>query len=92
MNAASYLNPWAEALRDGERVFKTDVKPTEYRGFLIYQRIPKSFEVVKDGVCLTQRAGLSGAKRAIDNLLDNPDDYWAQRMAGYMGLSQAVPA
>jgi hypothetical protein len=88
----SYLNPWSPYLRDSEREFKTRVKPVQHRGFKIYQRIPNSFEVVKDGVCVAQRAGLEGAKRAIDNLLDNPSDFWAQRMAGYMASHSSEEA
>ena len=37
---------------------------------------------------LTRRA----AAAAIDNLLDNPGDYWAQRMAGYLASAQQVAA
>ena len=92
--SASYINPWhkQESGSDSAPMFTTDAKPVEYRGFLIYRRLPASFEVVKDGICLTQRAGLTGAKWAIDNLLDNPGDYWAQRMAGYLASVQQVAA
>lgn len=84
--SATYRNPWHKRgpHSDSEPTFTANAAPIEYRGFLIYQRIPRSYEVVKDGVCLTQRAELSGAKWAIDNLLNNPSDYWAQRMAGYL--------
>lgn len=87
----TYRNPWHQANGNtGPEFYRTDAKPSEHRGFLIYERLPRSFEVVKDGTCLTQRAGKSGAISAIDNLLDNPNDFWAQRMAGYM--AQAVAA
>lgn len=88
---ATYLNPWHDPrVIDSKPIFTTDVKPTEYRGLLIFHRLPGSFEVVKAGVCLTQRAGMSGACRAIDLLLDEPGHWEAERMAEYLAL--AVPA
>ncbi|CAD1792709.1 hypothetical protein AE929_09600 [Xanthomonas arboricola] len=93
--SATYLNPWHGKVALSSEctpTFTTDSKPKQHRGFLIYQRVPGSFEVVKDGVCLTQRAGLHGALWAIDNLIDNPNDWQAQRMAGYLALATQVPA
>ena len=82
----TYANPWHNPLATqyGPAEYRTEVSPTQYRGCLIYQRIAGSWDVVRDGVCLTQRAGFSGAKAAIDNMLDNPADYWAERMLGYL--------
>ena len=79
---ATYINPFHNLnYQSSAPVFTTTAKPKEYRGFLIYERINgSSFEVVQDGVCITQRAGMNGAKSAIDNLLDNPTDFWAVRM------------
>ena len=64
----SYQNPWHDP-RDpkyGPVCYTTSVKPTAYKGFLIYNRIPAVYDVVLDGVCVTQRAGLIGAKSYID--------------------------
>lgn len=70
-----YINPWFKSYMKteyGPRYYTTDVKPTKYRGYLIYERIKGSvWDVAKDGECITQMAGLNGAKRAIDNLLEN---------------------
>lgn len=55
----------------GPEFYETDSVPVEHAGFLIYQRQELGypvFDVVKDGVCLTQRAGLEGAKRAAETL------------------------
>ena len=87
---ASYKNPWHNSRNvDSRPAFTTDAKPVEYRGFLIYQRIPGSFEAVRDGVCATMRAGLSGAKYAIDLFHDDPTDWQAERMAA--SLAGSVP-
>lgn len=67
--SATYSNPWYLAGRpqQGPSEYRTDAKPLEYRGFQIFERIPgKCWDVVKDGTCVTQRAGLDGAKRFID--------------------------
>lgn len=72
MYAHEYANPWHKPHGKGygPDVYRTDAKPREYRGYLIFERIPAvCWDVVKDGVCVTQRAGLNGAKRAIDAIL-----------------------
>lgn len=63
-----YKNPfYSPKIMDSKPVIETDVKPIEYKGYLIYERIKGGvFDVVKDGICLTMMAGLNGAKRAID--------------------------
>lgn len=69
MSTASYINPWHKPGRPeyGPREYQTNARPTSYRGYLIYPRIAGSvWDVVKDGACVTQRAGMEGAKRAID--------------------------
>jgi hypothetical protein len=73
----SYINPWhrPDRVAGGPEKYTTDVKPTEYRGFLIYERIKgKVWDVVKDGKCVTQRAGIHGAQKAIDSI-SNIDEF-----------------
>jgi hypothetical protein len=68
----SYINPWYKPGQDmyGPKEFTTDVKPTEYKGYLIYERIQgQVWDVVKDGRCVSQRAGINGAKQKIDEIL-----------------------
>lgn len=68
---SAYRNPWHNPARpnQGPRVYHTDARPIEYLGYLIYQRIPGVvWDVVKDGECVTQRAGLSGAKAFVDEI------------------------
>lgn len=67
---ATYKNPWHNPVTNnyGPEYYITNVKPKEYKGYLIYERISgQVWDVVKDGTCITQRAGLNGAKQAIDN-------------------------
>lgn len=66
-----YKNPWhrLDKREYGPAFYETDATPTEYRGYLIYHRTMAVWDVVKDGVCVTQLAGPTGAKRAIDDLL-----------------------
>lgn len=53
-------------------MIETDAQPVEYGGFLIYHRVnhvnkdANVFDVVKDGACIGQYAGINGAKRFID--------------------------
>ena len=65
---AEYKNPFTT----GPKYFTGGKLVTEYLSYLIYQRWDKYddvFDVVKDGVCITQLAGLNGAKRAIEKLV-----------------------
>jgi hypothetical protein len=66
-----YKNPWYKPQNPlyGPENYSTDENPVLYRDYLIYQRIfGHVWDVVKDGACVTQLAGLNGAKRAIDEL------------------------
>lgn len=67
-----YKNPWHKPKDTscGPEFYTTYAKAKEYRGYLIYERIDGAvWDVVKDGVCLTQMAGPNGARRAIDAIL-----------------------
>ncbi|SDF83107.1 hypothetical protein [Thalassobaculum litoreum] len=65
---ANYRNPFHKPHDSsyGPAIYETDATPEEYGGYLIYRRLPNCWDVVKDGVCITQRAGPNGARRAID--------------------------
>lgn len=66
-----YINPWHHPNRTdyGPSHFTTEALPTAYSGFQIFQRIEGHvWDVVKNGRCVAQRAGINGAKRAIDEL------------------------
>ena len=82
----TYRNPWhnPSKLCGGPAFYRADSKPVVYRGCHIYRIQHGHYDVVKSGICLTQRGGLQGAKLAIDNMLDNPDDFWAKRMLSYL--------
>jgi hypothetical protein len=65
---AEYRNPWHKPGRAeyGPPVYVANVEAMPYGGFLIYHRQGAVWDVVKDGECITQRAGLGGAKAWID--------------------------
>lgn len=77
----TYKNPWYLKNRTtSNATFESDAKPIEYKGYLIYERQEFGypiFDVVKDGSCVAQLAGLNGAKTKIDKILvDNPKILW----------------
>ncbi len=85
---ATYINPWynpeePEYKRIGPRLYTVRSTPKIYRGCLIYRISKEWFDVVKDGVCLTQRAGPNGARQAIDKMLDDPTDWFSEKMIEY---------
>ncbi len=64
---ATYRNPWNVA-GYGPALFSCEKRPRNYRGHLIYHPHRGRFDVVRDGVCRTQRAGFNGAKRYVDEV------------------------
>ncbi len=83
---ATYWNPWHQrgANQYGPRCYETSVEPVIYRGHRIYNRI--AFDVVRGNMCIGQYAGLNGAKRFIDMLMDGRDEVAAfnrQRVSEY---------
>lgn len=67
---ATYRNPWHKTNGGyGPAMYETSAKPVVYGGYEIFERVAGHvWDVVKDGVCITQRAGINGAKQAIDAL------------------------
>ena len=71
MAKARYKNPWYDP-RNPYSVpeFEADSEPVPAsNGCLVYERREFGypiFDVVKDGVCVTQRAGPNGARRAAE--------------------------
>lgn len=89
MKTAKYKNPWHSPKERSSKFenapfYETNVKPTEYRGFKIYHRHTEVWDVVRDGVCVSQRAGFNGAKRFIDQIHENKDNYFVQRSLSYL--------
>lgn len=70
-----YLNPWSADPVSNPEYFESYAQPIDYRGFQIVRRFPKSHELVKDGVCLTQRAGGGALKSLVDALLGDKSDH-----------------
>jgi len=65
-----YKNTWHNpASRDSKEFFETDAKPIHYKGYDIFRRLPECYDIVKDGICIHQRAGLNGAKETIDYII-----------------------
>ena len=64
----TYINPFHNANFTGSKpVIATGVRPVEYGGHLIFKIAPQHYDVVKDGVLVTQRAGPNGARRFVDS-------------------------
>jgi len=75
----AYKNPFhSEKYQGSTAIIETDVKPAQYKGYLIYHRIKTNtpggnvFDIVNDGVCVGMRAGINGAKTRIDELSGIP--------------------
>lgn len=58
-------------------MYCTEVEPAEYKGYLIYNRVDGYgvrgrgvWDVVRNGVCVSQRAGPNGARQFIDSLAE----------------------
>jgi hypothetical protein len=65
---ARYRNSFYDSVHGYDPEFyETDAKPVEYKGYLLYQRLHgRCWDVVKDGVCIGQYAGRSGAQAFVD--------------------------
>lgn len=66
---ARYKNPWYTPRSLSPEYYTTDVKPEEYRGYLIYHREKQIWDIVKDDVCVAQMAGPNGARQRIDKII-----------------------
>ena len=51
----------------GKGYIETNATPKEYKGHLIYHRM--NYDIVTDGVCISECAGPNGAQRAIDKII-----------------------
>lgn len=89
---ATYKNPWHQEYKQeyGPKMYSTDAKPVEYRGYQIFRRI--AFDVVKDGVCVGCYHGMSGAKEFVDKLHGEGDaelvKFAQERVADYLAQPQ----
>lgn len=63
-----YTNPWAKEYEPKE--YNRGGEPIEYSGCQIVKVHPTQYDVVKSGVCIAQRAGLEGAKKCADSVVD----------------------
>jgi len=72
-----YRNFFYSSTRGGDPEFyTTDARPIPYKGFLIYRRLPNCFDIVKDGICVGQYAGLSGAR----GVIDEPTEWFREKL------------
>ena len=76
----TYKNQWHRPSKPmyGPTEYNCESDPVEYRGYLIFHRINSTasiksgghvFDIVRDGVCLSQMAGPNGARRKIDLII-----------------------
>ena len=78
---ARYKNPWhVPGSFYGPEYHETSARPKEYRGFFVYKISDRHFDIVKNGVCLTQRAGdkNNGLNEIIDGIISS-NDYFSAR-------------
>lgn len=76
-----YSNPLYNPAKPeyGPEYYETSAKPIFYRGYRIYHRVKSKtpggnvWDIVIFDSCVTQMAGLDGAKRAIDKMIDASD-------------------
>ena len=64
-------NPWHKPGRAeyGPAVYETSAHPTRHACHEIFERVPgRVWDIVRDGACVAQMAGLEGAKRAAEVL------------------------
>jgi len=87
-----YLNPWSADPIGKPEFFSTQVKPVQYRGFQIFHRHAGVYELVKDGVCLTQRGGGGAMKSLADALLGDKSDHpsWMVKRSRDIGTAHGV--
>ena len=63
----TYTNPFHSPQYQGSKpVITTNAAPEEYKGHLIFKINKAHFDVVQNGALVTQMAGLSGARGAVD--------------------------
>lgn len=69
-----YRNPWHNRQDNslGPEFYETDARPVLHQGYLIFHRLSEVWDIVKDGVCICQRAGYSGAIDFIRQLNADP--------------------
>jgi hypothetical protein len=74
----SYRNPWHHPGSNTREDYSTDKPGIAHAGCMIYHVLPEQWDVVKAGCCITQRAGLGGAKLCAEAVVDliapTPDD------------------
>lgn len=66
------MTTYKNSFPTGPREYSTDKKPESYNGFLIYPRFEEGvngtvYDIVQDGVCISQSAGPNRARKAIDS-------------------------
>jgi hypothetical protein len=80
----TYINPfYSNGNTDSRPFYKVSPNPTIYKGYEIHERYDREgiklgegggalvWDVVKDGIIITMRAGLNGAKKFIDETINN---------------------
>lgn len=71
-NRNKYRNPWHKSLNVPTVEWYENDAPLvlEHRRVKVYKRFAQAFDFVLDDCCITQRAGITEAKREIDKILD----------------------
>lgn len=94
MSRHRYRNPWHKPFVQhyGPEFFETSARPINYRGFQIFNRFKGCHELVKDGICLTQRVGGGALRSLADALLGDKSDHdeWLVERARQFGAAHGV--
>lgn len=74
------INPFVELVNDKPQYYEYSHAPVEYKDFIVIYNVKGSYDVVKNGVCISQRVTQRAAKAFIDTILTNPDGFfWVLR-------------
>ena len=63
-----YKNPWAKSYEPQE--YALSIEPFTHRGCQIFHVLPDQWDVVKNGACISQRAGKRGAMECAEVVED----------------------
>ncbi len=80
-----YKNPWHKTLNVPKPEYYENNAPQvgEHRGVVVYKLFTHGYDFVLGGVCITQRAGISEYKKAIDELLDG-ESFCSDEVAAHL--------
>lgn len=58
----------------------------EYKEFTLAYNVQGSWDIIKDGVCISQRVTKRGSKGFIDLIYSAPEDWFVQRALSFLSV------